>query len=145
MSRKTTKFSRKRQATGGTFDGGAFVTVLQKCRAYTEEPIPGTNIAGTMSAATKSMLKVREGFIAIKNRTTAPDNTHDFELLTHALGVATIRACQIGGGDVTENRTLEDILSDLNSTLRSQGKVIKIASNDWGKNSPIMASKFDPE
>ena len=136
MSRKTSKFSRKRQATGGEYDGGAFITLLQKCRAYTDEPIPGTTMVGTITAATKSMLKVREAYISIKARSTAPDNTLDFELLTHALGVATIRACQIAGTETDSNPMLPIVIAG-NAALRRLINRRRV-SGVWGLDGPAI-------
>jgi len=134
--RKTTKFSRKRQATGGEYDGGAFVTLIQKCRPYTAEPLIGMNIAPTMTAATKSMTKVREAYISIKTRMTPPDNELDFELLTHALGVATIRACQIAGDDVDNNPMLPIVVAGNAALRRLLNR--RRATGVWGFDGPAI-------
>ncbi len=134
--KKTTKFSRKRQATGGAYDGGAYITVLQKCRAYTAEPIPGTSMVGTITAATKSMLKVREAYVAIKTRTTVPANTHDFDLLTRALAVATIRGCQIGGTDPACNPILPVMVTGNAALRRLLDR--RRATGQWGFDGPAI-------
>lgn len=115
--KKTTKFSRKRQATGGAYDGGAFIRVLQKCRPYTAPPMPGIGVEATMTAATLAMNKVWAAFVAIKTRNTPPGNTRDFDLLTHAIAVTAIRAIQIAGADVASNPMLQTIVP-ANAALR---------------------------
>lgn len=114
--KKTTKYSRKRQHTGAQYDGSAWVGTIQRCRPYDDTVLPG-NIAPTMPAARKSMLRVREAFDSIKRRQTPPANTLHFDLLTHAMAVSTIRAIQIAGDAPESNQALQVIIP-ANAALR---------------------------
>ena len=117
MTRKTSTYARKRKASLGQFDDGAWVSLVQRCRPYAAESLAHMGIADTMTAATSSMLRVREAYTSIKGRMTPPENTSDFDLLTHAMAVSTIRAIQIAGADVEHNDALQ-IIVPANAALR---------------------------
>lgn len=136
MGKKTSTYARKRQATGGQYDGGAWVSTIQRCRPYDDQVLPG-NIAPTLPAATKSMLRVHEAFESIKTRQTPADNTLHFDLLTHAMAVATIRAIQIAGADIHTNAMLQ-ILVPANAALR---RVLerRRTTGVWGFDGPALA------
>lgn len=115
MTRKTSLYSRKR-AHGYTFNAAEWLNVVNRCRPYTPEaPIGG--IEGTESAATKAMLIVRQAFDSIKAGEVDPQDESTYDKLAHALGIACIRAGQIGGSDVSTNPMLQ-ILIPGNAALR---------------------------
>lgn len=117
MTRKTSVYSRKRIAmrTNG-FNGAEWLNVINRCRPYTDEaPIGG--IVGTESAATKAMLVVRSAFDSLKAGEIDPQDESTYDKLAHAIGVACIRAGQIGGSDIDTNPMLE-ILVPGNAALR---------------------------
>jgi hypothetical protein len=124
--RKTSAYARKQRRLGGIYNGAEGFNVIQRCRQYTDEPLPGMEIvAGTQSAADKSMLLVREAYLAMKN-TTCIDPAHDFDVLAHAIGVAWIRAVQIAGEDEFTN-TMLPILRAANEALsRSRERFLRI-------------------
>jgi hypothetical protein len=125
--RKTTAYARKHRRLGGVYNGAEGFNVIQRCRAYTPEPIPGMEVVeGTQSAADKAQLLVREAYIAIKNGACA-DPEHDFDVLAHAIGVTWIRAVQIAGEDEYTN-TMLPILKAANEALgRSLERYKRIA------------------
>ena len=93
MSRKTSAYSRKRRP-GHTYNGAEWLNVLQRSRTYSAEaPIPG--IDGTDSAVVKAQVLVREAQSALLEHARPPDPERTFDMLSHALGVAVIRALQI--------------------------------------------------
>ena len=67
MTRKTTKFARKRRATGGLYNGAEWLNTISKCRPYTTEILPGAVIdEPTQDAADKAIKKTREAFSRLK-------------------------------------------------------------------------------
>lgn len=93
MSRKTSLYSRKRRP-GHTFNGAEWLNVVQRSRTYTADvPIPG--VGGTESAAVKAEMLVRDALAALLDHARPLDPEHAFDILSHALGVAIIRALQI--------------------------------------------------
>lgn len=136
MTRKTSTYARKRKATGGQYDSGAWVSTVQRCRPYAAESLEHLVIADTMPAATKSMIKVREAYVSIKQRQTAPANTHDFDLLTHAMAVSTIRAIQIAGADLDQNPLLQTVVP-ANAALRRLLERRR-ATGVWGFDGPAI-------
>lgn len=136
MGKKTSTYARKRRATSGMFDGGAWVDAVQRCRPYAAESLEHMGIADTMPAATKSMIRVREAFESVKQRQTPPTNTHDFDLLAHAMAVSTIRAIQIAGGDMDTNPMLQTIVP-ANAALRRLLER-RHATGVWGFDGPAI-------
>lgn len=117
MTRKTSLYSRKRNAMRiNGFNAAEWLNTINRCRPYTDEaPIGG--IEGTVSAATKAMLLVRSAFDSLKAGQMDPQDESTYDKLSHALGVACIRAGQIGGSDIEANPMLE-ILVPGNAALR---------------------------
>jgi hypothetical protein len=136
MTRKTSTYARKRKATSGEYDSSAWCSTVQRCRPYAAESLEHMGIADTMPAATKSMIKVREAYVSIKQRQTAPVNTHDFDLLTHAMAVTTIRAIQIAGGDLAKNPMLQTVVP-ANAALRRLLERRR-ATGVWGFDGPAI-------
>ena len=60
MGKKMTAYARKRLGKPGAhqFNGAESMTTIQRCRPYTDEPIPGSWIEGTQGAADKSRNRV---------------------------------------------------------------------------------------
>lgn len=116
MTKKLSLYSRKRMVKGHEFNGAEWLNAINRCRPYTSEP-PIGGIEGTESAATKAMLIVRQAFQSLKSGEVAPDDEETFDKLSHALGVACVRAGQIGGPEIDGNPMLE-ILVPGNAALR---------------------------
>ena len=115
--RKTSTYARKLKKTGGNYVANAFVATLQRCRSYTAPPMPGIAVEPMITAATASMLRVREAYTSIKQRETPPSDGRDFDMLTHAMAVSVIRAIQIAGADADSNAMLQ-IIAPANAALR---------------------------
>lgn len=114
--RKTSAYARKQRRLGGVYNGVEGFNVIQRCRQYTSEPLPGMqSVAGTQTAADKSMILVREAYLAMKGNACI-DPAHDFDVLAHAIGVSWIRAVQIAGEDEFTN-TMLPILKAANDAL----------------------------
>lgn len=92
MTAKTTAYARRRArqaAQGHLPDPLAGLRRIDYSRPYSNDPDGGA------SATITPMLRVRQAFEALRMGTVTPDNTEPFDLLAHALGVATLRAQQI--------------------------------------------------
>jgi hypothetical protein len=137
MTRKTTKFSRKRQASGGVFHGGAFLDAIQRCKPYSEEPIIGSWLPGTYDTAERAIKLVRGAFDSLKAGTTPPDTEKDFDLVSHGLGVACIRAGQIAGTAPEDNLMLPPLIAG-NVALRA----VLARRRKWGKWELISADVY---
>ena len=73
MIRKTSAYARKmrRQHERAQFNGAEWINTFQRCRGYTDEPIPGAwNPDGgqTVTAANGAALRVRAAFDVIKQK-----------------------------------------------------------------------------
>ena len=91
--RKTSAYARKmrRQSDRAQFNGAEWINTLQRCRGYTDEPIPGAwNPDGgqTVTAANGAALRVRSAFDVIKSSSVAPDDTEPHDLLARAIEIA---------------------------------------------------------
>lgn len=93
--KKTTAYARKMRRQGATYNGGEWLNAIQRCRTYTDEPIPGSGLEGTQTAATKAELLVRQALDDLTNHRRPADCEMEFDRLSHAVGVAMIRALQI--------------------------------------------------
>lgn len=99
MTRKTSAYARKLRRTGdrATFNGAAWLNTIERCRPYSDQPVPGSWLAPNIGAAVKMDIKIHDALQRLLDHKTAADNTEDHDLMAHALGVAEIRALQIGG------------------------------------------------
>lgn len=94
--RKTTAYARKCKRLPPA-NGAAWLDSIQRSAPYSTEPIIGSWLPGTQSAATNSMKRVRDAFGRMKSGMTAPENKEDYKLMQHAIGISCIRAGQISG------------------------------------------------
>lgn len=109
--RKTSAYARKmrRQPERSQFNGAEWINTVQRCRGYTDEPIPGAwNPDGgqTVTAANGAALRVRAAFDVIKLAAVAPDDMEPHDLLAHAVGIAWLRAIEIAGHEPDKNPML---------------------------------------
>jgi hypothetical protein len=133
--RKTTAYARKQRRQGATYNGAEAFNTIQRCRAYTDEPVIGMKVEGTQTAATKAMLLVREAFIAIKHGTATNDGL-DFDVIAHALGVAWLRAVEIAGYEATSNPML-CVIQDANEAMRRTRDRFERLTR-WGFDGPAI-------
>lgn len=116
MSRKTSSYARKCRRIPPA-NGAAWLDAIQRSAPYSDEPIIGSWLPGTQTAATASIKRVRAAFDSIKARTTPPEDERGFETLSHALGISCIRAGQIAGSDQATNPMLPILIMG-NAALR---------------------------
>jgi hypothetical protein len=128
--RKTSAYARKQKRTGGVFNGAQWLNTLQRCRAYAPTgDLPGSWIEGTETAAIKAELLVRDAAAHLLAHKKPLDCERTFDILAHAVGVATIRALQIEP-DEAKNPAIEP-LKDATQALRRAIERYR-ASGAWG-------------
>lgn len=123
--KKTTKYSNKRRDAGHSFNGAQWMNTIQRSRVYTDEPIPGSNVEGTISAANGADLRARDAFAMLSQHQIPLDPEMAMDLLSHCLGVTVIRSRQIHP-DLTTNPAMP--------TLDAASQGLKRAIDRW-KNS----------
>jgi hypothetical protein len=133
--RKTSTYARKQRLAGATFNGAEWMNQIQRCRTYSDEPIIGSWVDGTQSAATKAMLLVRQAFESIKAGSATSDG-RDFDILCHALGVAWLRAIAIAGDDDFDNPMLPILQSANTAMERCRTRFRNLGR--WGFDGPAL-------
>lgn len=133
--RKTSTYARKQRLSGATYNGAEWLNQIQRCRTYSDEPIIGSWVDGTQSAATNAMLLVRQAFDAIKHGIATQDG-RDFDILCHALGVAWLRAIEIAGDDDFDNSMLPIIRIANAAMERARSRFHKLGR--WGFDGPAL-------
>lgn len=106
VSRKMSAYARRMRRMGGQFNGAEWLNVIQRSRPYSDEPIPGSWLPGTMDTAVRVQLRVREALDLFLRHAVKPGDFEPHDLLAHALGVASIRAEEIGSDDMERNPAL---------------------------------------
>lgn len=132
--RKTTAYARKARRTGSTFNGAEYMNTIQRCRAYTDEPVPGSLVEGTQDVATKAMILVQDAYGLIKTG-KAPDY-RAFDIIAHALGISMLRAIEIAGEDDYTNTMLPILKSATNAMERVRARYDRIKM--WGFDGPAI-------
>lgn len=137
MTRKTSTYSTKRrQVTGDYYNGAAWLATLQRCQPYSAEPVLAGRALPTQSAADKAMIIMRDAFITIKTGKADPQDSREFDLLAHAMGVTYLRACDIAGPDEFENPMLPIWSAGNEALRRCADRYNKI--HRWGFDGPAL-------
>lgn len=127
MGKKMTAYARKRlgNPAARTFNGAEFLNTLQRCRPYTDEPLPGSWLEGTQDAADNARNIVNRALGALVSHKLKPEESAEFDLLAHAIGVAMIRSIEIGGEDcqpVADCRAGSEALRSIQTRRNTLGK-----------------------
>jgi hypothetical protein len=144
MTRKTTPYARKMQRLdrmGRSPNGAEWLNTIQRCSTYSTEPPPGGWCKGTQDAADKALTRTRLALQKLLDHTVAPADTEPHDLLAHAIGVALIRAIEIGGADTATNPALP-ILTAGNATLANVSERRR-RTGQWGLAGPVRAALVD--
>lgn len=136
MTRKTSAYAMKLKRIGNYYNGAQYLNVIQRSRPYDAEPIIGSWIEGTHSAAQKAMILVRDAYVSIKNGAADPADSREFDLLAHALGVTYLRACDIAGQDEFDNPMLPIWRAGNEAMRRVSDRYNKIGR--WGFDGPAL-------
>lgn len=134
--KKTTTYARRlARKGGGQYNSAEFYNTIQRCQPYTTETLPGSWITqGTQVAADKALVRVRMALQRLKSGDTPRQDTHDFDVLGHAFGVATIRAEEIAGGDANTNPLLPAIYAGASALRRALDRRHRVGT--WGVDGP---------
>ena len=137
--KKTTTYARRlARKGGGQYNSAEFYNAIQRCQPYTTETLPGSWITqGTQVAADKALVRVRMALQRLKSGDTPRQDTHDFDVLGHAFGVATIRAEDIAGGDANTNALLPAIYAGASALRRALDRRHRLGT--WGVDGPAIA------
>lgn len=124
MTRKTSAYARKMRRTGdrATYNGAAWLNTIERCRPYSDQPTPGSWLPPNIGTAVKMDIKIHDALARLLARQTPPDNTEDHDLMAHALGVAEIRALEIGGEH-----------NPMRPTLRAAGQALARMRDRWNR------------
>ena len=129
MTRPKSKYSNKRKV-GHTYNGAAFLNVIDRCRAYSAETIIGGMVPeGTESTANKAELATRAAASDLINHVKPLDPERAFDLLSEALGVSVIRAIQIEPSEA-KNPALPILKAGTEAVQRSIARYQRDGS--WG-------------
>lgn len=137
--RKTSAYARKRrQASRQSFNGAEWQNVIQRCRPYTDEPIPGATVTGTIGAARKALNTVKDALERMNGGSVPPDDHDAFDTLAHAVGVSLIRSMEMGGDRSAAMETL-GLAKIAMDSIRARHRRI----NQWGATRPEQIALVD--
>ena len=134
MGKKMTAYARKRLGKPGAhqFNGAEFLNTIQRCRPYTDEPIPGSWLEGTQDAADKARNRVNAALGKLARGAWDPEDDEPFDLLAHAVGVTVIRCIEIGGEE--NNPAL--VKAHKGTEALREIKARRIRTGKWGATRP---------
>lgn len=96
--RKMSAYTRKLRRGGEAaqhYQGAAWLNTIQACRTYSAEAPEWSGLSGTMPAATESLLVVNDAADNLLHHRVPPEDTHTYEVISHAIDVAHIRYMHI--------------------------------------------------
>ena len=135
--RKTSKYANKRKQQGMVYNGAAWADVVQRSRPYTSENVvPGWNVGATLDTAVMAALRARQAYESLRSGQVAPDDYEPHDLLVQALGVAVIRAAQVG----TTERATNEALALLHEATEAMSRMIERHQRlgVWGLDGPAL-------
>ena len=131
MSRKTSAYSRKRRP-GHVYNAAAWLNTIQRVQTFGVAPaLPF--LLTTADAAMKAELLVRDALDGLLHHARPQDAERAFDILAHALGVATIRALQIQP-DETMNPALPILKVGTDALTRAIDRYDQAGA--WGLDGP---------
>jgi hypothetical protein len=96
MGRKTSAYGRRlRRTGGGLYNGAEWINAIQRCASYGEMATVAGLDVDTSGAAAEAAARVQGALESLMAHTPPADVERLFNTLSHALGVASIRAVQI--------------------------------------------------
>ena len=147
MSRKMSPRERKRRrlAAAGIetgFNAVEWLNAIQRCQPYTSELPPGAFVLeGTQTAATKSMLKLRAAYDALKKGEIEPCSPKEYDSLVNAFGEASVRAVQIAGEHAETNPLLAALVAGNSAMRRCIDRRRRLGK--WGLDGPGLVAVLD--
>lgn len=132
--KKMSLYSRKRLTPGrASYNGAAWLNTIQSARTYSDEVIPGGWVEGTNDASTKALLQVRDALASLTSHIRPTDCDLALDRLSHAVGVAMIRALQIEP-DERKNPAIPILKAGTQALTRSIARYR--TSGAWGLDAP---------
>lgn len=143
MTRKTSKFMRKRNAQGRTLGGivvckrNAWLERIKFNRAYDDESIcgetPSIKIADTAVANAQLALQ------KLINRAVEKSDTQPHDLIAHCIGITQIRVLDMGG--VNANDAMGRLNLAASALLRARQRWER--TGQWGLDGPAITDLHD--
>jgi hypothetical protein len=122
--------------TDQTYNAAAWLNTLTKCRAYSDELLPGAIAKVPSFEAIRAM--IIEARMAFERMKSGNGNSHSYDVLIVALGEAKIRFAQIAGND----NPAVDVLDTADAALlrtRTRWETTGV----WGFDGPALAEIAD--
>jgi hypothetical protein len=135
-------YTRKRLHKPVHFNGAEWLNAIGRCRQYSDEPVIGSFIPiGTTQISNTVLAEARMAYQSIKDGLIQPDQTDYYDMLSHVVGVAKIRAITIGGEDPEVNYLLPmiSLAEDALRRIRSRWEKLQV----WGMDGPAIAELAD--
>jgi hypothetical protein len=139
--KKTSTYSRKRMHQATHWNGAEWLNVIGRCRQYSDEPVIGSWLPGTIQISHTVLAEARMAYQGIKDGLFKSDQTDPYDMLSHVTGVAKIRAMQIGGEDPEINYLLPILYlaEDALRRIRARWEKYQV----WGMDGPGMVELAD--
>ena len=134
--RKLSAYARKLRRTDQTYNAAAWLNALTKCRAYSDELLPGAIAKVPSFEAIRALIvDTRMAFERIKS---GSGTSNDYDVLIVALGEAKIRYAQIAGND----NPAVDVLDTADAALL-RTRIRWDKTGVWGFDGPALAEIAD--
>jgi hypothetical protein len=134
--KKLSTYARKMRRTDQTYNAAAWLNTLTKCRAYSDELLPGAIAKVPSFEAIRAMIiETRMSFERMKS---GYGTSHNYDVLIVALGEAKIRYAQIAGN---ENQAVDALDTADAALLRTRIRWEK--TGVWGFDGPALAEIAD--
>jgi len=143
VSRKTSKFMRKRTAQGSIIGGilfckrNAWLERIKFSQAYNNESICGETPSGQIADA--AVANAQLALQKLVNRAVEKSNTEPHDLLAHCIGITQIRVLDMGG--VNANDAMERLNLAASSLLRTRQRWER--TGQWGLDGPAITDLRD--
>lgn len=138
MSRKTSKYIRKRTGQGRVENGGvmfkpnAWVARIGYSRGYCGESIVGE--MPTSEIANSAIQNAQMALQKLINRAVESSDIEPHDLLAHCIGITQIRVLDMGGEDA--NGVMQRLNQAARALLRTRQRWD--ATNEWGLDGPAI-------
>jgi len=140
--KKISTYARKRMRQPVQFNGAEWLNAIGRCRQYSDEPVIGSWLPqGTTQISNVVLVEARMSYQGIKDGLVKPDQTDPYDMLAHVVGVAKIRAMQIGGEDFEVNYLLPILHAAELALLRIRARWEKHLV--WGMDGPAISELAD--
>lgn len=142
MTRKTSAYARKMRRQGhNTFNGAEWLNTIQRCTPYSPDAPPSSWCRGTQDIADAAISRTRLALQKLLDHIVPPADTEPHDLVAEAIGVALIRAIEIGGANTATNPALP-ILTAGNAALANVTER-RHRTGQWGLAGPERAALVD--